>query len=175
MAEFSVRCQFNEYHYFLSQAQWIEMSFILCRPANSFKKLSENVQFVWYLMYGFGIPCLLISIVYIVDKIKTVPKYLRPGFDDSSCVLFSENFQILFVQIKCFWNLTLILSSFFSFLRWVDSRDSTILLASLYHFNRKHCTVCFDSEKSSACSTRSKANGRRKIARCQLQITRNFR
>lgn len=63
------------------------------RSANGFKRLGENVQFFWYLLYGFGIPAILTSIIYIMDKIESIPKYLRPGFDESSCSLFSEKFQ----------------------------------------------------------------------------------
>lgn len=54
---------------------------------NRFKCLSEQKQFLVYILYSGGIPCLLTLILVILDHIESVPENLQPKLGNDGCFL----------------------------------------------------------------------------------------
>lgn len=54
---------------------------------NRFKCLPEQKQFLFYILYSGGIPCLLTFILVILDHIDSVPENLQPNLGYDGCFL----------------------------------------------------------------------------------------
>lgn len=54
---------------------------------NRFKSLPEQKQFLCYILYSGGIPCLLTLILVILDHVESVPDNLQPNVGSDNCFL----------------------------------------------------------------------------------------
>lgn len=63
------------------------MCFYFDRLTNSFKNYSERKQLVWYMLYGYGIPCVSVIVIYIIDHIESIPDRFQPQIGGNGCLM----------------------------------------------------------------------------------------